>query len=168
MTQQLQNKTVFLTGAARGIGACCAEVFVQMGARVYLVDRDEAALFALADRLNQNGQVTIPKVLDITNKSDVEAAAKEMVDHWGQIDILVNALIPTLMALALLLFIWGVIQYFILGADDEGKRETGRAYMLYAIIGLVAIVAVWGIVNLVVQILGTGYGTAPAKPGVPK
>jgi len=90
MTQQLQNKTVFLTGAARGIGACCAEVFVQMGARVYLVDRDEAALFALADRLNQNGQVTIPKVLDITNKSDVEAAAKEMVDHWGQIDILVN------------------------------------------------------------------------------
>ena len=86
---------------------------------------------------------------------------------FNQIDTLVNALIPILMALALLLFIWGVIQYFILGADDEAKRETGRAYMLYAIIGLVAIVAVWGIVNLVVQILGTGYGTAPAQPGVP-
>ncbi len=83
------------------------------------------------------------------------------------IDGIVNGLIPVVMALALLLFIWGVIQYFILGADDEGKRETGRAYMLYAIIGLVAIVAVWGIVNLVVQILGTGYGTAPATPGVP-
>ena len=87
---------------------------------------------------------------------------------FSQIDTLVNALIPIVMALALLLFIWGVIQYFILGADDEGKRETGRAYMLYAIIGLVAIVAVWGIVNLVVQILGTGYGTAPATPGVPQ
>lgn len=87
---------------------------------------------------------------------------------FTQIENLVNAAIPILMALALLLFVWGVIKYFILGADDETNRETGRQYMLYAIIGLVAIVAVWGIVNLVVQILGTGYGTAPAQPGVPQ
>jgi hypothetical protein len=79
-------------------------------------------------------------------------------------------LIPLLLSLALLLFIWGVIQYFILGAGDEGKRETGRSYMLYAIIGLVAIVAVWGIVNLLISILGItntnipGGGSAPAIP----
>lgn len=78
-----------------------------------------------------------------------------------------NILIPLVLALALLFFIWGVIQYFILGADDEGKRETGRAYMLYAIIGLVAIVAVWGIVNLFAEILGIGFDTAPAAPGIP-
>ncbi len=90
MTQQLQNKTVFLTGAANGIGACCAQHFVAQGAKVYLVDRDEAALFALADRLNQKGQVVIPKVLDITQKADVEVAAKEMVEQWGKIDVLVN------------------------------------------------------------------------------
>ena len=87
---------------------------------------------------------------------------------FREVNTLVNALIPIVMALALLLFIWGVIQYFILGSEDEDKREAGRSYMLYAIIGLVAIVAVWGIVNLVVQILGVGYGTAPSQPGVPR
>lgn len=90
MSQQLQNKTIFLTGAARGIGASCAQVFVEQGARVCLVDRDEAALFALAERLNQKGQVAIPKVLDITHKADVEAAVQQMAAQWGQIDVLVN------------------------------------------------------------------------------
>jgi len=82
-------------------------------------------------------------------------------------DLVTNILIPLVLALALLLFIWGVIQYFILGAGDEGKRETGRAYMLYAIIGLVAIVAVWGLVNLVLQILGVGVAGPPPPPGIP-
>lgn len=88
----------------------------------------------------------------------------DLVSDLGGI---VNALIPVLLALALLLFIWGVIQYFILGAEDEGKREAGRAYMLYAIIGLVAIVAVWGIVGLVMSMLGVSAATAPSAPGVP-
>lgn len=82
-------------------------------------------------------------------------------------DLITDILIPLLFGLALLVFIWGVIQYFILGADDEGKRETGRAYMLYAILGLVAIVAVWGIVGIVVTIFGVGGGTTPSIPGVP-
>lgn len=82
-------------------------------------------------------------------------------------NIISEVLIPLVLALALLLFIWGVIQYFILGADDEGKRETGRAYMLYAIIGLVAIVAVWGLVNLVLQLLGVDTDAAPPAPDVP-
>ncbi len=87
---------------------------------------------------------------------------------FAQIENIISAvLIPLVLALALLLFIWGVIQYFILGADDEGRRETGRAYMLYAIIGLVAIVAVWGLVNLVLQLLGVGTDTAPPAPTIP-
>lgn len=77
-------------------------------------------------------------------------------------------LIPLVIGLALLVFIWGVIQYFILGADDEGKRETGRMYMLYAILGLVAIVAVWGIVAIVAEIFGIDTTTtAQGVGGIP-
>ena len=87
---------------------------------------------------------------------------------FSQISTIISSvLIPLVLALALLLFIWGVIQYFILGADDQEKRETGRAYMLYAIIGLVAIVAVWGIVALVMEILGITRGAAGTAPGIP-
>lgn len=83
-------------------------------------------------------------------------------------NLISGVLIPLLFGFALLVFIWGVIQYFILGADDEGKRETGRAYMLYAILGLVAITAVWGIVNIVATIFGVdGTFTTPTIPGVP-
>ena len=78
-----------------------------------------------------------------------------------------NFMIPIMFGIALLLFFWGIITYFILGADDEGKRETGRAYMLYSIIGLVGIVAVWGLVNLVIQILGIGGGVVPPQPPIP-
>ncbi len=80
---------------------------------------------------------------------------------------LVNLLIPFVVALALLFFFWGVFTYFILGAGDEAKRETGRSYMVYGLIGLVAIVAVWGLVQLIVQVLGVDASktfTAPKPP----
>ena len=89
----------------------------------------------------------------------------------GEFGNLVDIIIPVLFALALLLFVWGVINYFILGAGDEGKRETGRSYMLYAIIGLVAITAVWGIVNLLTEILGVDSDSQDqtiTRPGVPQ
>ena len=81
---------------------------------------------------------------------------------FAWIDQLVFVAIPLLLGLAVLLFIWGVIKYFIYGADDESSRTTGRAYMLYALIGLVAVVAVWGLVNLMLQLLGIGTDAAPA------
>ena len=78
-----------------------------------------------------------------------------------------NFLIPLMIALCVLGFIWGVFQYFILGSDDEEKRKQGRSLMLYAIIGFVAIVALWGIVEFVAQGIGVEVGRdALPSPGV--
>ncbi|PIQ28102.1 3-oxoacyl-ACP reductase [bacterium (Candidatus Blackallbacteria) CG17_big_fil_post_rev_8_21_14_2_50_48_46] len=90
MNNRLSQKTIFLTGAARGIGATCARLFVNEGARVFLVDRDQAALEALAAELNQQGEVAIPRVLDITHREDVAQAVKSMHEIWGRVDVLVN------------------------------------------------------------------------------
>jgi 3-oxoacyl-[acyl-carrier protein] reductase len=90
MSKRLDQKTVFLTGAARGIGAACARLFVAEGAKVFLVDRDQAALEALATELNQSGEVAIPRVLDITHAADVAQAVQAMHEIWGRIDVLVN------------------------------------------------------------------------------
>lgn len=86
----LQNKNIFLTGAARGIGATCARIFVAEGARVMLVDRDEAALIQLANELNADGDKVLPRVLDITDRQAVDEAVKEMQAHFGSVDVLVN------------------------------------------------------------------------------
>jgi hypothetical protein len=78
-----------------------------------------------------------------------------------------NTLVPLVFAIAFLVFIYGVFQYFILGAGDEGKRETGRAYMLYGIIGFVVMVSIWGIVNLLSEGLGFRDEELQEIPNVP-
>lgn len=82
--------------------------------------------------------------------------------QFGEINDFVNdilgfindVLIPLLFALALLLFLWGVFYFFIVGRDDDEKRKTGKSYMLWAIIGFVVMVSVFGIVNLIAGGLG--------------
>lgn len=73
----------------------------------------------------------------------------------GDISTFINGtLIPLIFALALLVFLYGVFNYFILGGGDEGKREEGRKLMLWAIIGFVVMVSIFGIVNLIANGLG--------------
>lgn len=86
----LQNKTVFLTGAARGIGATCAKYFVEQGAKVMLVDRDKAGLQDLTASLNASGDNAIFAVVDITDAEAVAEAVKTLHDKWGRVDVLVN------------------------------------------------------------------------------
>ncbi|MFT7507451.1 MAG: ribose/xylose/arabinose/galactoside ABC-type transport system permease subunit [Acidimicrobiales bacterium] len=63
-------------------------------------------------------------------------------------------LVPFVFTLGLLVFIYGIFQYFIIGGADEGSREKGKKLMLWAIIGFVVMVSIWGIVN----IFSTGLG----------
>ncbi len=72
-----------------------------------------------------------------------------------------DILIPLVITLALLVFIWGIFKYFILGGGDSDSREEGRQLMLYAVIGFVAIVSIWGIVNLLSSIFPN---TKPPEP----
>lgn len=90
----------------------------------------------------------------------------------GLTNLINQFLIPLFIAIAVLGFIWGVFKYFILGSDDEEKRKEGRSLMLYAIIGFVAIVALWGIVEFVAGAFGAevggdldGFSTGPSTDG---
>jgi len=79
----------------------------------------------------------------------------EINSFLNDISTFINGtLIPLVFAVALLVFIYGVFQYFILGGGDEGKREEGRQLMLYAIVGFVVMVSIFGIVNLIAGGLG--------------
>lgn len=82
-----------------------------------------------------------------------------------------NILLPLLMAIAVLVFVWNVVKYFIWSADDPSGRETARAYILYALLGLVFIVAVWGFVAIILSFFGLGSGSglnnAPPLPQLP-
>jgi len=84
---------------------------------------------------------------------------------------IINALMPFIVALAVLFFVWGVFQ-FVASAGDEEKRTEGRNKMIYGIIGIFVMVSVWGLVNLLEGTFGVergiiGEGGAGQAPDVP-
>ena len=79
----------------------------------------------------------------------------EINSFFNDISVFINnTLIPLVFAVALLAFIYGIFQYFILGGADDDKREAGKKLMIWAIIGFVVMVSVFGIVNLIAGGLG--------------
>jgi hypothetical protein len=66
-----------------------------------------------------------------------------------KIGSLLTSIIPVLVAIGVIYFVWGVVQYVI--ADDEEAKTAGRGRMIYGIIGLAVIVAVWGLVGILVR-----------------
>lgn len=72
--------------------------------------------------------------------------------------------VPFIFAIAFVVFLWGVFNYFILGGANEEKRSEGSKFVLWAVIGFVLMISVWGIVNLVKSSFSFG---SDARPGLP-
>ena len=87
---RLSGKTALITGGAGGIGQAAARLFTAEGARVALVDRDEAALQAVVQSIGEESASYV--VADVTQPEQAEGYVKAAVDRWGGVDIyLANA-----------------------------------------------------------------------------
>lgn len=78
------------------------------------------------------------------------------------IQLLLNSVIPILILLGVVYFVWGVVQYFI--KDDEEAKKNGRDRIIFGIIALAFIIGIWGLVNLVVNTFGFSNVAAPSLP----
>lgn len=79
----------------------------------------------------------------------------------GQI---LNSVIPILILLGVVYFVWGVITYMI--ASEEEAKKAGRNRIIFGIIGLAVIVAMWGLVNILVKTFGIDTTGITTFPGV--
>lgn len=87
----LKNTVVCITGASSGIGASCATVFAQMGAKLLLSARRTDRLAAIADNLEKTYATEVHCItLDVRNRKDVEHAFTHLPDTWKNIAVLVN------------------------------------------------------------------------------
>ncbi len=68
---------------------------------------------------------------------------------------ILNILLPVLMMVAVVVFLWGVVKY-ITSSGDEEKRKEAKGYIIYGLIGIFVMVALWGIVTVVASTLGLG------------
>ena len=88
MAGRLQGKVALITGAASGLGACAARLFVQEGAKVVLADIAEEKGRALAKGLGAAAHFVR---LDVTSEDNWMAAIKDTVATFGAIHVLVNS-----------------------------------------------------------------------------
>lgn len=80
---ELSGKVIAITGAASGIGLACARECIAAGARVALVDRDEAALAKVCADL---GPASFAIVTDVMEKDSVAQMLPAILDHAGGLD----------------------------------------------------------------------------------
>ncbi len=65
-----------------------------------------------------------------------------------------SVLIPFIIGIGFLVFVWGMFKYFIAGGANDEAKEQGKSLMVYATLGFVLIIVFWGIVNLLTQSTG--------------
>jgi len=85
---RLQDRVALVTGAAGGIGGAVARLFAREGASLCLADRNGTA--GIAAEVTGLGGRAIEATLDVTRRSQVEAAVAATLDAFGRLDILVN------------------------------------------------------------------------------
>jgi len=76
---------------------------------------------------------------------------------------LMKAVVPLLVSLAVVGFVYGIIQYF-LNPDNEEKKKAGKSYMFWGIVTLFVMVSIWGLVGVFSSTFLDGKTALPHLP----
>jgi NAD(P)-dependent dehydrogenase (short-subunit alcohol dehydrogenase family) len=97
----LEGKVVIVTGGAKGIGRHAAKTFAQEKPKIVIADVDKERLQKTSSELGQLAE-TLAINADVRNEDDVRKMVDQVVNRFGQIDVLVNnaAIVPH--------FAWGI------------------------------------------------------------
>ena len=91
MEQELKGRVALVTGATSGIGRATALRFAEAGARVALVGRSNEGLSEVAGQIKASDGEAVRVRADVTVEEDARRAVAEAVEHFGGLDVLVNA-----------------------------------------------------------------------------
>jgi len=97
MIMPFQNKTVFITGASRGIGKAIALKLAADGANIVIAAKSVVedprlggTIYSAAEEVEKAGGKALPIQLDIREEAASKAAMEQAAHHFGGIDILIN------------------------------------------------------------------------------
>ena len=93
----LKNKTLFVSGASRGIGLAIAKKAARDGANIILAAKTAAphpklpgTIYTAAEEIVEEGGEALPVICDIRDEENVREAVNLGVDKFGGIDICIN------------------------------------------------------------------------------
>jgi NAD(P)-dependent dehydrogenase (short-subunit alcohol dehydrogenase family) len=87
----LSGQVAAVTGAASGIGRAAALALADAGAKVLLLDRNEAGCRVVADRIEAAGGGAHCRSLDVTSEEQWSAVEQWIDSEFGRLDVLVNS-----------------------------------------------------------------------------
>ena len=87
---RLKDKVAIVTGGGQGLGETFCRRFVEEGAKVAVVDMNEAGARGVAGSLRESGGVALAIGADVSQVDQIEAMVREVADTLGTVDILVN------------------------------------------------------------------------------
>ncbi|GFE65340.1 SDR family oxidoreductase [Litoreibacter roseus] len=88
--QNLDGKSVVITGASRGIGEATARHMAELGAKVVLAARSGDDIERIAEDITQAGGTAMAKTCDVSDYAQVEGLASHTTATFGRLDVLIN------------------------------------------------------------------------------
>ncbi|WP_404457806.1 3-hydroxybutyrate dehydrogenase [Oceanobacillus kapialis] len=86
----VENKVVFITGAASGIGYEIGVEFAKQGAKVAFTDINKAKVDEVTKELVNQGFECMGLKCDVTNEAELQRTIDETVERYGRLDVLIN------------------------------------------------------------------------------
>jgi hypothetical protein len=97
----------------------------------------------------------LDQVAGVSSGCTVPVTGALLQTYLSYVTCIINSsVIPLLFALAVVMFVWGTIKFFIIDANEEAKRAQGKQFMIWSIVALAAMLSVWALVG----ILGDTFG----------
>ncbi|HYF67825.1 MAG TPA: SDR family NAD(P)-dependent oxidoreductase [Ohtaekwangia sp.] len=87
---RLAGKVVLVTGGSRGLGLELARQLVAKGARVAICSRTTSQLYSAKEELVKMGGDILALPVDVTKQEEVQILVRDVVNHFGQLDVLIN------------------------------------------------------------------------------
>lgn len=85
----LKNKVAYITGGSKGIGLGVAKILLDNGMRVAITSRSLDAAQKAAQSLTTDASKILALQSDVSSMADEQKAVKAVIDHFGQLDVLV-------------------------------------------------------------------------------
>jgi fumarate reductase subunit D len=97
-------------------------------------------------------KISIATALSLVLPLSAFAAINNLNDIFVFIRNILNTILPIIIALTVVYFVWGMFQVFM--ASDEEKKEKAKSTVIYGVIALFVMISIWGLVNILYNTFG--------------
>ena len=90
LSRSVEGKVALITGSGSGMGRATSYVFAEAGAKVVVSDINKKQIEEVSSEINSSNGTCLKQILDVTNQENIKEAIANVIEEFGQLDILIN------------------------------------------------------------------------------